>query len=68
MPVTWQFRSPLLTLVVSGVVTNPDIEQAVGDALATASSQSGIRLLWDARGYDSDGWGADGQPPEGRIA
>ena len=49
MPVRWGFRGPVLTLSVSGVVTNPEIELAMKDALANAPSQGGIRLLWDAR-------------------
>jgi hypothetical protein len=49
MPVAWNFRAAVLTLSISGVVTNPEIEQAIDEALASAPSLSGLRLLWDAR-------------------
>jgi hypothetical protein len=49
MPVRWDFRGAVLTLSISGVVTNREIEQAIDAALASAPSRSGLRLLWDAR-------------------
>jgi hypothetical protein len=49
VPVSWEYRGSLLTLSVRDVVTNQDIELAMNDAIANAPSQSGIRLLWDAR-------------------
>ena len=49
MPVTWDFRGAVLTLSISGVATNPEIEQAIDAALANAPSERGLRLLWDAR-------------------
>jgi hypothetical protein len=49
MPVTWDFRGPVLTLSISGAVTNREIEHAIDAALANAPSRSGMRLLWDAR-------------------
>jgi hypothetical protein len=49
MPVTWKFREVILMLRVCGVVTNREVESAFAAALAKAPSQSGLRLLWDAR-------------------
>ena len=49
MPVTWKFRETILMLRVCGVVTNREVESAFAAALANAPSQSGMRLLWDAR-------------------
>jgi hypothetical protein len=49
VPVRWRLRGSVLTLSVCGVVTNHEVELAMKDALANAPSQSGIRLLWDAR-------------------
>jgi hypothetical protein len=49
MPVSWVFHGAVLTLKVSDVVTNQEIEQAFAEALARDPSQSGLRLLWDAR-------------------
>jgi hypothetical protein len=49
MPVTWKFREAILMLRVCGVVTNREVESAFAAALANAPSQSGLRLLWDAR-------------------
>jgi SpoIIAA-like len=49
MPVTWQFRGAVLVLAVSGVVTNQEIEVTIGEAVASAPCQRGMRLLWDAR-------------------
>jgi hypothetical protein len=49
MPVTWKFRATILMLRVCGVVTNREVDSAFAAALANAPSQSGMRLLWDAR-------------------
>ena len=49
MPVTWKFHEAILMLRVCGVVTNREVESAFAAALANAPSQSGMRLLWDAR-------------------
>jgi hypothetical protein len=49
MPASWTFRGTVLTLSVTGVVTNQEIETAIGEAIANAPSRSGLRLLWDAR-------------------
>jgi len=49
MPVAWNFRGAVLTLGISGSVTNREIEQALDAALANAPSGTGLRLLWDAR-------------------
>ena len=49
MPVTWKFREAILVLRVCGVVTNREVESAFAQAFANAPSQSGLRLLWDAR-------------------
>jgi len=49
MPVTWKFREAILMLRVCGVVTNREVESAFAQAFANAPSQSGLRLLWDAR-------------------
>lgn len=49
MPVTWQFRSGVLVLSVSGVVTNQEIAVTLAEAVASAPCQRGMRMLWDAR-------------------
>jgi len=49
MPVSCQFRSGVLVLAVSGVVTNQEIDVTLAEALATAPCQKGMRMLWDAR-------------------
>ena len=48
MPVTWALRGSVLTLKVSDVVTNQEIDQAFVEALASDPPRSGLRLLWDA--------------------
>jgi hypothetical protein len=49
MPVTWAFRGSVLTLALSAVVTNEEIERAIGEAVANAPRRSAMQLLWDAR-------------------
>lgn len=49
MPVAWSLRDSLLTLSVSGLVTDEEIDRAIDEALADAPSARGLRLLWDAR-------------------
>jgi hypothetical protein len=49
MPVTWRLQGAVLVLEVRGVVTNQEIEVTIGEAVASAPCQSGLRLLWDAR-------------------
>ena len=49
MPVAWTLDGPVVTLSVSGIVTNEEIEAGLRDALAATPGTSGLRLLWDAR-------------------
>jgi hypothetical protein len=49
MPVAWRLNGPVVTLSVSGVVTNEEIEAGLRAAIAATPDSSGLRLLWDAR-------------------
>ena len=48
MPVTWSFRGLVCSVAVVGVVNNEEIERAFAEAMASAPSRAGLRLLWDA--------------------
>ena len=48
MPVTWFIRGSVMTLKVSDVVTNQEVDQAFAEALASDPSRRGLGLLWDA--------------------
>lgn len=50
MPATWSLRGGVLGLAVSGVVSNLEIEEAIGEAVKHAPSPEGLRFLWDSRG------------------
>jgi hypothetical protein len=49
MPVAWTLSGPVLTLSVSGVVTNEEIKVGLREALAATPGSRDLRLLWDAR-------------------
>jgi len=50
MPVVAARDDAVLTLSVSGVVTNEEIATAFARALASLPARGGMRLLWDSRG------------------
>jgi hypothetical protein len=50
MPVAFTRDDAILTLSVSGVVTNEEIATAFTQALASSPGRSGMALLWDSRG------------------
>jgi hypothetical protein len=60
MPVTWEYRGPLLVVTESGITPNAELERAfIHEALADQRAGSALRVLWDARGSERPVSGGD---------
>ena len=49
MPVDWEIRGVVVTLVFSGIVEREEIERALAAALSDPGARPRMGLLWDAR-------------------